>query len=195
MFHLWPKNPSIATEMLVPPATAVTARRSLGPPGLSSGSDGVSCQPVKEKIGLPLALMVVFALTRIPGMMPQNFSAAYAIAFCAGVYFRGQGSWKIPLGVMLVTDLALNLYYQWVLHWNVFELRTLVYLSFNYVSFAAIYFIGRRFQPSSGFSRLLSGGIVGAVLFYLITNTASWFFNPFNNPEYTKTLHGWIQIK
>ena len=148
---------------------------------------------MKEKIGLPLILMLVFALTRIPGMMPQNFSAAYAIAFCAGVYFRGKGDWKIPLAVMLATDLALNLYYQLVLHWTVFELRQLVYLSFNYVAFAAIYFIGRRLKPSSGFASLLSGGILGAVLFYLITNTASWFFNPFNNPEYTRTVHGWIQ--
>ena len=180
----------------------MTARRGPAPlrpilsnpaSGLSSGSDDVSCQPVKEKIGLPLILMLVFALTRIPGMMPHNFSAAYAIAFCAGVYFRSPGGWKIPLAVMLATDLALNLYYQFVLHWNVFELRQLVYLSFNYVSFAAIYFIGRRLRPSSGFASLLGGGILGAVLFYLITNTASWFFNPFQNPEYTKTLHGWIQ--
>ena len=33
---------------------------------------------------------------------------------------------------------------------------------------------------------------MGAILFYLITNTASWLFNPFNNPEYTKTLAGWL---
>jgi hypothetical protein len=30
---------------------------------------------------------------------------------------------------------------------------------------------------------------LGAVLFYLITNTASWL----HNPEYPKTLAGWIQ--
>ncbi len=33
---------------------------------------------------------------------------------------------------------------------------------------------------------------MGAILFYLITNTASWFFNPFHNPEYAKTLSGWL---
>jgi hypothetical protein len=27
-------------------------------------------------------------------------------------------------------------------------------------------------------------------LFYLITNTASWFINPFRNPEYTRDLAG-----
>jgi hypothetical protein len=30
---------------------------------------------------------------------------------------------------------------------------------------------------------------VGAILFYLVTNTASWF----NDSEYAKTLAGWIQ--
>src|SRR5262249_21284436 len=29
-------------------------------------------------------------------------------------------------------------------------------------------------------------------LFYLITNTASWLFNPFGNPEYTKDWVGWV---
>jgi hypothetical protein len=39
---------------------------------------------------------------------------------------------------------------------------------------------------------LIGGGVLGAILFYLITNTASWLFNPFHNPEYTKNLTGWI---
>ena len=34
--------------------------------------------------------------------------------------------------------------------------------------------------------------MLGAILFYLITNTAAWLFNPFHNPEYVKTFHGWL---
>jgi hypothetical protein len=34
---------------------------------------------------------------------------------------------------------------------------------------------------------------LGALLFYLITNTASWFFNPFGNPEYTRNFPGWLR--
>jgi hypothetical protein len=34
--------------------------------------------------------------------------------------------------------------------------------------------------------------VLGAILFYFISNTVSWFFNPFHNPEYTRTLTGWI---
>ncbi len=34
--------------------------------------------------------------------------------------------------------------------------------------------------------------MLGAVLFYLLTNTAAWLFNPFGNPEYTKNWVGWL---
>jgi hypothetical protein len=33
---------------------------------------------------------------------------------------------------------------------------------------------------------------MGAILFYFLTNTAAWLFNPFGNPEYTKDLAGWL---
>jgi hypothetical protein len=35
----------------------------------------------------------------------------------------------------------------------------------------------------------LNGSLVGALLFYLVTNTQSWFGDPF----YAKTLSGWWQ--
>lgn len=137
--------------------------------------------------------MVVFGLTRIPGMLPPNFSAAYALVFCAGVYFAGRTAWWLPLTTMLVTDVGLNLYYWLALGWAVWTPSNLAYLSFNYLGYAALIGLGRRFKPKSSFISLLGGGILGALLFYFITNTASWLFNPFHNPEYTKTLAGWIR--
>jgi len=141
---------------------------------------------------MPLALMVVFALSRIPGMLPQNFSAAYALAFCAGVYFSGRMAWWLPLTTLLVTDIGLNLYYYYYLGYQVFELPVLKYQLINYVAYAVLILLGRRFKPSTSFVGLLGGGILGALLFYFLTNTASWLFNPFSNPEYTKDLIGWL---
>jgi len=146
---------------------------------------------VKGKLVLPIALMVVFALSRIPGMLPENFSAAYAIAFCAGVFFTGGMAWWLPLGALLLTDIGLNCYYQ-SLGYDVWTLRKIIYLICNYAAYVVLICLGRRFKPKSSFASLLGGGILGALLFYLITNTASWFFNPFGNPEYTKTFLGWI---
>jgi hypothetical protein len=147
---------------------------------------------MKGKLVLPLALMVVFALSRVPGMLPQNFSAAYALAFCAGVYFAGRMAWWLPLTTLLITDIGLDLYYYVYLGWQVFEWPKLEYQLFNYVAYACLICLGRRFKPNTSFLGLLGGGILGAMLFYLITNTASWFFNPFSNPEYTKSLIGWL---
>jgi hypothetical protein len=150
---------------------------------------------VKEKWNrwLPFVFLGLFALTRIPGLLPLNFSAAYAFAFCAGVYFSKRLAWWLPLGVMLATDIGLNLYYQ---HQdpeqNVWDSRNLANLAFNYIAYAVLIGLGRRFKPQSSFPALLGGGVLGAILFYLITNTASWLFNPFANPEYTKNLAGWI---
>ncbi len=141
---------------------------------------------MKGKIVLPLVFLVVFALSRIPGMLPQNFSAVYALMFCAGVYFSGRMGWWLPLGAMVVTDVVLNLCFYG--GWQAFSWPMLL----NYAAYAVLIWLGRRFKPGSSLVSLLGGGILGALLFYLITNTASWFFNPFGNPEYTKTLLGWL---
>ena len=147
--------------------------------------------PVKGKLALPIALMVVFALSRIPGMLPQNFSAAYALAFCAGVYFPGAMAWWLPLGTLLLTDIGLDIYYLSI-GWKVFDLPVLKYQLFNYGAYVFLIWFGRRFNPRVSFFGLFGGGILGALWFYLITNTASWFFNPFKNPEYVKTFAGWV---
>ena len=124
-------------------------------------------------------------------MLPDGFSAAYAIAFCAGVYFSGRMAWWLPLGTLLLTDIGLDIYYL-SLGWNVLEIPVLKYQLVNYAGYGLLIFMGRRFRPSSSFTALLGGGILGALLFYFITNTASWFFNPFGNVEYSKTLTGWL---
>jgi len=148
---------------------------------------------VKEKWNklLPVLFVLAFALSRIPGLLPQNFSAAYAFAFCAGVYFSRKNSWWLPLLVLLATDIGLNFY--WSAHGvKVWDAADLSNLAFNYAAYAALIFLGRQFKPQSSFVSLLGGGVFGAILFYLATNTASWFFNPFHNPEYAKNLAGWI---
>ena len=128
---------------------------------------------------LPGLFMLVAALSRWPGLFPANFSAFYALAFCAGAFFPRSVKWWLPLGTLVVTDIALDIYYR------SFSAMQLV----NYVAYALIILLGTRFNRHSRFLGLLAGGIVGAILFYLITNSASWL----SNPEYTKDLAGWIK--
>jgi hypothetical protein len=132
--------------------------------------------------------MLVFALTRWPGLLPWNFSAAYAIAFCAGVYFRGHLAWWLPICTLMVSDVALNIYHSRVYGIDAFQPYQLI----NYVAFAALIGLGRLFRARDSWVKLVGGGMLGAIVFYLVTNTAAWFFNPFGNPEYTRDLAGWI---
>ena len=126
--------------------------------------------------------MLLAALSRWPGLFPPNFSAFYALAFCAGAFFPRQIKWSLPLGTLLITDILLNVFYY---HASVFS----AYMLVKTISFVAIVGLGCLFSPRASWLKLLCGGLLGAVLFYLITNTASWLYNP----EYPKTLAGWLQ--
>jgi hypothetical protein len=137
---------------------------------------------VKGKLVLPLAFMLVFALSRIPGLLPPGFSAAYALAFCCGLFFRGAMGWWLPLGTLAVTDVLLNRF-----HYHEPVLNG--YLLVNLIAFAGIVALGRWFKPRMSWFKLLGGGLLGALLFYLVTNTAAWLFSP----GYAKTILGWIQ--
>jgi hypothetical protein len=131
---------------------------------------------------LPAVFLALFALSRWPGLLPPNFSAATALAFCAGVYFRGAAAWWLPLGTMLATDVALNVFY-----YHVVPLGT--YLLLNYAIYAGLIGLGKWFGRRAAFLKLLLGGLLGAVIFYLVTNTLSWL----QDAAYAKTIAGWIQ--
>jgi hypothetical protein len=136
----------------------------------------------KSNLWLPIAWIIVFAITRWPGVLPLNFSAAYALAFCAGVYFHGRMAWWLPLATLAATDVVMNLFYYHVAPIN-------AYMLVNYAAYCVIIAVGRRFSSRASWFTLLGGSLLGATMFYLITNTASWL----QNPEYGKTLAGWVQ--
>jgi len=141
--------------------------------------------PVTGKQNLwPAALFVLaLALTRLlVGVVPPGFSPLYAMAFCGAVFFGGALAWWIPLGTLFATDILLNLFFYERPAFGWFML-------INYLAFAVIILLGRRFKPGDSWLKLLGGGLLGAVLFYLITNSASWL----TNPVYAKTLAGWWQ--
>ena len=101
-------------------------------------------------------MLLVFALSRWPGLMPMNFSAAYALAFCAGLYFSPRMAWLAPMGAMLLTDLLLNAYYDMAFQW---------YQLGNYLGYALLIGLGRWMHRSAHWSRLLSAGVLGSPLF------------------------------
>lgn len=138
---------------------------------------------------LPVVFVLLAALTRWPGVFPPNFSAFYGLAFCAGAFFPSKVAWWVPLGTLLATDITLNIYYRVALGIDSFQWYQLI----NYAAFAGLILLGRGFKSHRSLLPLLGGGLFGACLFYFLTNTAAWIFNPFQNPEYTRDLAGWLR--
>ena len=90
-------------------------------------------------------MMIAFAVTCWPPILPEklkNFSAAYAIAFCAGVYFPGRLKWVLPLVTLVVLDFALNIFY--------YQVNALSgYTVFKIAAYAGVIWLG------TGFSRMI----------------------------------------
>ena len=129
--------------------------------------------------------MVAFAITCWPALMPEslkNFSAAYAIAFCAGVYFPGRARWILPLATLLFLDFCLN-----VLYYKTSFLSP--YTAFKILAYAGMIWLGTKFSANRSWLKLVGGGILSALIFYVVTNVASWMFDP----GYPKTLGGLFQ--
>lgn len=148
-----------------------------------------------SKILLPVLLMVVFAFSRWPGVMPQNFSAVYALVFCCGIFLPRKLAWWLPLATLFVTDALLNWHYHQLYQANpdAFPDGPIKlfspYLLANYLAYGVMIWLGSRFQPSAKWFKLVGGGVLGALVFYVVSNTASWL----QLPGYSKTLTGWVQ--
>lgn len=141
---------------------------------------------MKKNVLWPVLLIAVFALSRWPGLMPPNFSAAYAIVFCAGLFLPGRLAWFVPLVVLAGSDLIISLVFYRGIPFSWPE-----YLAAqcpNYLAYAGLIWLGRKLGHRKPTWMLVGGGIVGAIFFYLVTNTASWI-----TLAYPKTFAGWIQ--
>lgn len=135
-----------------------------------------------------LLILVLTAAWRIIALYEpalSNFSPLMALAFCGGVYFRNRWQWLAPFAALTLTDLyidhyyAVEYHYQWTLGGAV--IRTLC--------FAAALGFGLIVAQRRSWLNLFSGALGGSILFYLVTNTASWV----GDAGYAHTAAGWWQ--
>ena len=131
---------------------------------------------------MPLVLMLVFVASRWPGMLPQNFSAAHALLFCAAFWLPGWMGWVLPLATIIVTDILLNLFH--------YSMPVMVpELVVNWMILALFVVLAKWLARRRSYGRVFLGTLLGALLFYLVSNTVSWLVNP----VYAKTIAGWVQ--
>ena len=135
-----------------------------------------------RKIWLPLLLLLIFAVSRWPGMLPQNFSAAHALLFCAAFWLPGWMGWVLPLATIIVTDILLNVFAYDV---TVLDPRLVT----NWMILALFVVLAKWLARRRSYGRVFLGTLFGALLFYLVSNSVSWMVNP----AYAKTIAGWVQ--
>ena len=126
--------------------------------------------------------MLVFAASRWPGMLPQNFSAAHALLFCAAFWLPGWMGWVLPLATIIVADILLNIF-----HYNMPVMMP--ELVVNWMILGLFVVLAKWMARHRSYGRVFLGTLIGALLFYLVSNTVSWLVNP----AYAKTIAGWIQ--
>jgi len=132
-----------------------------------------------------IVLALAYRLLPTVDMAWANFPPMMAIAFCAAVYFRDRRLRWLPFVGLCLTDLYINWFYAREYGYQM-EIGA-------YVARAACFFLalglGAWVSKRKSWLWLLNGSLVGALLFYIITNTQSWFGDAF----YAKTLAGWWQ--
>jgi hypothetical protein len=132
-----------------------------------------------------IVLATVYRLLPTMDLALSNFSPVMAITFCGAVYFRNRWMWLVPFVALGLSDAYINHYYakEYGFTWPVSGViaRTACYA----VALAIGAWVARR----KSWLNLLNGSLLGAIIFYFVTNTQSWAADVF----YAKTLAGWWQ--
>ena len=115
----------------------------------------------------------------------SNFSPVMALAFCAGAYSTSRWMRLAPFAALVASDLYIDHYYATVYHYE----WSLAGAALRILCFAAALGIGIAVSRRRNWVNLLGGALAGSVLFYLVTNTASWH----GDMGYSHDAAGWWQ--
>lgn len=111
----------------------------------------------------------------------MNFSPLAAIALCGAFYLPRRLALLLPLTALLISDLLLNAHYG-------ASLLTLEMLP-RYAALAAIAGVGIWLGSARSAGALIGASLGSSLLFYLVTNTASWL----GSALYAQSFAGWLQ--
>ena len=129
-----------------------------------------------------IAYRIVTGLFAQPGSIGLlNFAPLAAIALCAAAYFPRKYKFTVPMIALLISDVVLNIHYG-------FSLLSPFVLS-HYLGFALVGCLGLLLQNRRSMKTLLPASIAGSLIFYIVTNSVSWLFDP----GYIKNFAGLIQ--
>ncbi len=113
-----------------------------------------------------------------------NFAPMGALALCGARFLPGRTGFWMPLAAMGLSDAVLNtwVYHVPFLNWELVP---------RYGALLLVALLGRMLAKTETTSllRLMSAAVAGSLIFYAVTNTASWLLDA----GYAKTFAGWAQ--
>jgi hypothetical protein len=102
-----------------------------------------------------------------------NLTPITAIAFVSAIYLGGRFAFILPIGAMMLSDLFIGMY----------DVRIMASVYISFLIIATMSLIAKKLKQKVHAYYL----VIGASLsFFLITNTAVWFFSPW----YEKSMSG-----
>ena len=141
---------------------------------------------------IPALLLIISAVAYriITGLLGSsdsigwmNFAPLAAIALCAAAYFPAKYKFTVPMIALFISDVVLNVHYG-------FSFFSPFVLS-HYIGFAVVGALGLLLQNRASWKTLLPASLGASLLFYIITNSVSWLFDP----VYAKNFAGFIQAQ
>ncbi|MFN1834685.1 DUF6580 family putative transport protein [Balneola sp. MJW-20] len=138
----------------------------------------------KKRIYLISGFILLAAISRL-FPHPTNFTPIGAISIFGAAYFSDKKlAFLLPLFAMFISDLLVNN----ILFGSFYDGFMLFTPGFWYIygSIALMVLVGFVFLKKVTVSRVIGGGLVSSVLFFLITNAGVWL----GSPLYPQTLEG-----
>lgn len=110
-----------------------------------------------------IALITITVLVRVGDHMP-NVAPVAAVALWAGMVLPAPWALVVPLSSMLIAD-------------SIIGFASLPITISIYVSYGFMFFIGVWLKKNYNVYSLIGSSMFGAILFYLLTNAAVWWFS------------------
>jgi hypothetical protein len=107
---------------------------------------------------LAVCVLLFGLLTRFMPHEP-NFTPVLALALFGGIYLKRSQALLLPLALMMVSDLFIGLH---------------PVIGFTWGSIFLISCIGLWIRQSQSITRMVTGSLVSAMLFFVVTNFGCW---------------------
>lgn len=126
----------------------------------------------KSNILLIIILSLIILVARLIPHAP-NFSPLVAVMLFAGVYTTDKKYLLLPLVALFISDIFIGFY-------------KVEIMASVYAALIAASLIGQLLKKQKNIINIISGSLASALLFFLLTNWAVWFFGDW----YAKDISG-----